>query len=168
MFKILKKLFILTTAAFVITGCSQNKADTTTVAQMSLEDYQTAIENAIDEITSITQESDTSTADGITDLINKIEPLYKKISALNPPESLSEAHNKLKSSCDTSIEILTMSKEVLEALDNPTATDVQKAEELNTKISELQGKQQDMQDALNEIFGAVDTGATTESSEQQK
>lgn len=166
MFKILKKLIILTTAAFIITGCSQNKTDTTTVAPMSLEDYQTAIETNIDEIKTITNDSDTSTVEGISDLISKIEPLYKKMSALNPPESLSEAHDKLKSSCDASIEILTMSKEVLEALDNPTATDVQKAEDLNTKISELQGKQQDMQDALNEIFGAVETGATTETGQE--
>lgn len=132
----------------MITGCTSKEA-------MEKEHYQEQIKIYFEEIVDITDEADTTTAEGIQTLIDEITPIYNDIGNLTPPSELKEAHNKLKSSCDASIEILTMSEDILSSIDtdNPTAEDTKKIEELQEKIDDYDSSQQDMEDAINEIFG---------------
>jgi hypothetical protein len=91
-------------------------------------------------------------------VIEALTPLYKELSALEAPDSLKGAQEKLKAGSDASLEVLKLSAEMFDLVGNPAAAasadTMKKVQDLQTKLGDLQQKALGMQDAMVEINAA--------------
>ena len=113
--------------------------------QLSIEDYQDRINEISDKIDDAMSDADNTTPDGIKKYINIIEPLYEELSNLNAPDEFKDIQEIIKSGCKASLEILDLSRQILE--------DPSKAIELTEKIADLQSQVSDFGSALQEVIG---------------
>ncbi|MGF6906889.1 hypothetical protein [Fusobacterium sp. PH5-44] len=91
-------------------------------------------------------------------IIDKGIPLYSQLIALNPPKSLVTSHNKLKKGTQSALDVLYMSKSLMQSLENPYAMNqyelMNNLEELSIKLNELQNNSHTMMEAIFEISAA--------------
>ena len=158
----LKKLIVTSLmvigTVIAISGCMGTQKG----EALSVSEYQSEVKDIFTEIQKITENSDTNTEEGIHQLVSEITPLYDQIKALNPPDEYKEAHKKLVNGCNASSEILTLSEEVIRGLANDDGTGSDNLSKLQEKIDAYSTVKEEMESAVNEIYGLTDTSSTSD------